>query len=124
MPLSICSGGACHSFYLSTITSILSSFSLPLTVVVPFLNYLGYALQLVGLMSIYTANKWRSPAFWIFLGGMTIQIVSQQKLIAWMGEQDWISWVGCGMMIIAVVLNAKWNKMTFGRKKLFTESIL
>jgi hypothetical protein len=74
MPLTICSGGACNGIYLSTVTSILSSFSVPLTLVVPFLNYLGFALQLLGLMSIYTANKWRSVAFWVYLVGMVLQI--------------------------------------------------
>jgi len=110
MPLSVCSGGACHSIYLSTVTSILSSFSVPLTVVVPFLNYLGFALQLVGLLSIYTANKWRSVAFWVYLVGMLIQLIFQ-------------GWIGCVMMIVAVVLNAKINTFTFG-KRLFSESIL
>ena len=110
MPLSICSGGACHSIYLSTVTSILSSFSVPLTVVVPFLNYLGFALQLVGLLSIYTANKWKSVAFWVYLVGMIIQLVFQ-------------GWIGCVMMIVAVLLNAKTNTFTFG-KKLFKDSIL
>lgn len=110
MPLSVCSGGACHSIYLSTVTSILSSFSVPLTVVVPFLNYLGFALQLVGLLSIYTANKWRSVAFWVYSLGMIIQLCFQ-------------GWVGCVLMIVAVVLNAKINTFSFG-KKLFKESIL
>jgi hypothetical protein len=110
MPLSVCSGGACHSIYLSTVTSVLSSFSVPLTVVVPFLNYLGFALQLVGLLSIYTANKWRSVAFWVYLSGMLIQLIFQ-------------GWIGCIMMIVAVVLNAKTNTFSFG-KKLFKDSIL
>ncbi len=110
MPLSVCSGGACTSIYLSTVTSILSSFSVPLTLVVPVLNYLGFALQLVGLLSIYTANKWRSLAFWIYLVGMILQL--------WMQ-----GWVGCVMMIGAVVLNAKSNRFVFG-KKLFKETIL
>lgn len=110
MPLSVCSGGACHSIYLSTVTSILSSFSVPLTVVVPILNYLGFALQLVGLLSIYTANKWRSVAFWVYALGMVIQFLLQ-------------GWIGCVLMIVAVVLNAKMNTFTFG-KKLFKESIL
>lgn len=110
MPLSVCSGGACHSIYLSTVTSILSSFSVPLTVVVPILNYLGFALQLVGLLSIYTANKWRSVAFWVYALGMVIQLLLQ-------------GWIGCVLMIVAVVLNAKMNTFTFG-KKLFKESIL
>lgn len=103
MPLSVCSGGACHSIYLSTVTSILSSLSVPLTVVVPFLNYLGFALQLVGLVSIYTANKWRSVAFWVYAVGMVIQL--------------WVQgWIGCVMMIAAVLLNAKSNTFTFGKK--------
>jgi hypothetical protein len=72
MPLSVCSGGACTSIYISTVTSILSSFSLPLTLVVPILNYLGLALQIVGLLSIYSANKWRSLAFWLYLIGMAL----------------------------------------------------
>ena len=75
MPLSVCSGGACTSIYISTVTSILTSFSLPLTLVVPLLNYLGFALQLVGLLSIYSANKWRSLAFWMYLVGMGVMMV-------------------------------------------------
>ena len=110
MPLSVCSGGACHSIYLSTVTSVLSSFSVPLTVVVPFLNYLGFVLQLVGLASIYTANKWKSPAFWIYSVGMVIQLIFQ-------------GWIGCLLMILAVLVNAKTNTFTFG-KKIFKESIL
>lgn len=110
MPLSICSGGACTSIYISTVTSILSSFSLPLTLVVPILNYLGFAMQLVGLVSIYSANKWRSLAFWLYIVGML--------LMAFLG-----GWIGCILIIIAVVLNAKTNKFVYG-KKLFKETIL
>jgi len=110
MPLSVCSGGACHSIYLSTVTSVLSSFSVPLTVVVPFLNYLGFAMQLVGLLSIYTANKWRSVAFWVYVAGMLWQLIFQ-------------GWIGCVLMITAVILNAKTNTFTFG-KKLFKDSII
>ena len=66
MPLTICSGGACNSIYISTVTSILSSFSVPLAMVVPVLNIIGYLLQLVGLFSLYSANKWRSIPFWIY----------------------------------------------------------
>lgn len=110
MPLSICSGGACTSVYISTVTSILSSFSLPLTLVVPILNYLGFVLQLVGLLSIYSANKWHSLAFWLYLLGMV--------LMAWLG-----GWTGCVLMILAVVLNAKTNRFVYGRK-MFKETIL
>ena len=110
MPLSICSGGACTSIYISTVTSVLSSFSLPLTLVLPILNYLGFALQLVGLISIYSANKWRSLAFWLYLSGMA--------LMALVG-----GWTGCILIIIAVVLNAKTNRFVFG-KKIFKETVL
>jgi hypothetical protein len=110
MPLSICSGGACTSVYISTVTSILSSFSLPLTLVVPILNYLGFALQLVGLLSIYSANKWHSLAFWLYFIGMGLMI--------WPG-----GWIGCVLMIIAVILNAKTNQFVYG-KKIFKETIL
>jgi len=110
MPLSICSGGACTSVYISTVTSILSSFSLPLTLVVPILNYLGFALQLVGLLSIYAANKWHSLAFWLYAIGMGIQTA-------------FAGWIGCVLMIVAVVLNAKTNRFVYG-KKIFKETIL
>jgi hypothetical protein len=103
MPLSVCSGGACHSIYISTVTSILSSFSVPLTLVVPVLNYLGFALQLIGLLSIYSANKWRSLAFWVYAVGMGLQLWLQ-------------GWIGCVLMIVAVVLNAKTNLFVFGKK--------
>ena len=110
MPLTFCSGGACNSIYISTVTSILSSFSVPLTMVVPVLNIIGYLLQLVGLFSLYSANKWRSIPFWMYVVGMILQL-----LIA--------AWVGAIIMIIAVVTNAKTNKFVFG-KRLFKESVI
>ena len=83
---------------------------MPLTMVVPVLNYLGFALQLVGLLSIYSANKWRSLAFWVYALGMGLQL--------------WIQgWIGCTLMIIAVVLNAKTNRFVYG-KKIFKEAII
>lgn len=110
MPLTICSGGACNSIYISTVTSILSSFSVPLTLVVPLLNVVGYILQLVGAASLYAANKWRSYAFWLYLVGMGSQMILPQ-------------WVGVILMITAVVINAKFNRFVYGRK-LFKESVI
>lgn len=78
--------------------------------VVPILNYLGFALQLVGLLSIYSANKWRSLAFWLYLAGMGIMLT-------------WEGWTGCVLIIIAVLLNAKTNRFVYG-KKIFKETIL
>jgi hypothetical protein len=106
MPLTVCSGGVCSGIYISTITSILTSFSLPITVVVPFFNVLGYLLQVVGLISVYSVNKWHSMAFWIYLVGMVSQILVSQ-------------WIGIVMIIGSVILNAKTNKFVFGRKKIF-----
>jgi len=115
-PLTICSGGACNSIYISTITSILSSFSVPLTLAVPLLNIFGYVMQLVGLISLYSANKWRSVPFWVYLVAMLGQILSKHYLI---------NWICCGLMIIATVLNAKTNKFVFGKsKKMFNSSIV
>jgi len=110
MPLTICSGGACNSIYISTVTSILSSFSMPLTMVVPILNVLGYVLQLIGLFSLYSANKWKSYPFWIYFVGMASQVFFNQ-------------WIGVIMMIVAVVMNAKVNRFVYG-KKIFKESIV
>lgn len=108
MPMTICSGGACNSIYVSTITSILSSFSVPLTMVVPFLNVLSYLLQLVGLFSLYSVDKWRSYPFWIYVIGMAVQIFIS-------------NWIGCGLMILAVLWNAKGNQFYFGKKKAFQD---
>lgn len=110
-PLTICSGGACNSIYISTITSILSSFSIPLTLAVPLLNLFGHILQLVGLISLYSANKWHSAAFWIYLVAMIAQIFS---------THHWINWICCAAMILATILNAKSNSFVYGKnKKLF-----
>lgn len=115
-PLTICSGGACNSIYISTVTSILSSFSIPLTLAVPLLNLFGYILQLVGLISLYSANKWRSAAFWMYLVAMVCQMISSHQ---------WINWICCGVMILASVLNAKSNQFVYGKnKKLFKQSIV
>jgi len=115
-PLTICSGGACNSIYISTITSILSSFSIPLTLAVPLLNLFGYILQFVGLISLYSANKWRSIPFWIYLVAMICQILSTHQVI---------NWICCGAMILSTILNAKINQFTYGKnKKLFKQSIV
>ena len=115
-PLTICSGGACNSIYISTVTSILSSFSIPLTLAVPLLNLLGYILQFVGLISLYSANKWRSAAFWIYLIAMVVQMISSHQ---------WVNWICCGVMILASVLNAKSNQFVYGKNiKLFKQSIV
>jgi hypothetical protein len=71
--------------------------------VVPVLNIIGYILQLVGLFSIYSANKWHSAAFWIYFLGMLSQIFVTQ-------------WVGVISMIVAVLVNAKTNKFVYGKK--------
>ncbi len=110
-PLQICSGGACNSIYISTITSILSSFSIPLTFAVPLLNLFGYVLQFIGLISLYSANKWRSVSFWIYLVAMIVQIC---------GIHPYVNWICCGAMISASILNAKTNTFIFGKnRKLF-----
>lgn len=110
-PLTICSGGACNSIYISTITSILSSFSIPLTIAIPLLNLFGHVLQLIGLISLYSANKWRSASFWIYLIAMIMQTII---------ENSYVNWACCGAMIFASILNAKRNKFVYGKnKKLF-----
>ena len=111
MPLTICSGGACNSIYISTITSILSSFSVPLTLVVPLLNVVGYVLQFVGMVSLYSVDKWRYYPFWIYTSGMLSQLILP-------------SWVGVVLMIVAVVINAKVHKFIYGSRSVFKESII
>lgn len=102
-PLTICSGGACNSIYMSTVTSLLSSFSLPLTVVVPFLNAIAYLLQIVGLVSLYSVHKLRYAPFWVYLTSMLAQAY----------VENWI----CGLgMLAAVVWNAKFHKFVYGRR--------
>ena len=115
-PLTICSGGACNSIYISTITSILSSFSIPLTLVVPILNVVGYVLQLIGLFSLYSTNKWRSMPFWLYLVSIVIQFFSFHQIV---------NWICCGGMILATVINAKTHRFTYGKKNaMFKESIV
>ena len=84
---------------------------MPLTMVVPFLNVLSYVLQLIGLLSIYSANKWRSFPVWIYIGGMVCQFVIS-------------NWFGCAMMIVAVLWNAKGNQFVYGKQKIFKESVI
>jgi hypothetical protein len=107
-PMTICSGGACNSIYISTITSILSSFSMPLTLVVPLLNVVGHLLQLIGLISLYSTNKWKSYAFWLYFVSMVGQYVY---------GSGYIGWICCAGMVAATIMNAKMNKVVYGRKK-------
>ena len=114
--MTICSGGACNSIYISTITSILSSFSMPLTLVVPLLNVVGHLLQLVGLISLYSTNKWKSYAFWMYF----VSMVGQYFYGA-----GWVGWICCAGMVTATVINAKMNKVVYGRKReMFKQSIV
>jgi hypothetical protein len=76
---------------------------MPITMVVPILNVVGYLLQLVGLFSLYSANKWHSYPFWIYLIGMLSQALFSQ-------------WISVTLMIVAVLVNAKTNKFIYGRK--------
>jgi len=78
--------------------------------VVPILNVVGYLLQLLGLFSLYTADKWKSWTFWLYFIGMCSQLVINQ-------------WVGIIAMVIAGFANVKRNKVVYG-KKIFKESII
>ena len=104
-PVSICSGGACHSFYASTITSLLSSFSLPLALITPFLNLLVYALQIMGLVSLYSVKGFKYAPLWLFFSGFLVQFILQYTLVS------------SGLMISGVVWNIRKNKFTFGKPK-------
>ena len=103
-PVSICSGGACHSFYASTITSLLSSFSLPLAIITPFLNLLVYALQVMGLVSLYSVKGWRYAPLWLFFAGFMVQFVLEYTVVS------------SGLMISGVVWNIRKNRFMFGKR--------
>lgn len=102
-PITFCSGGACNSIYMSTITSLFSSFSVPMTILMPFMKVLNILLQSVGLVSLYSVKRFRYIPFWVYLVSMCLQLV-------------WESWIfGLGM-IGAVIWNAKFHKHVFGKK--------
>lgn len=74
-----------------------------MTVMLPFLQVISLLLQSIGLVSLYSVNRFRYVPFWIYLIFMCLQLVIE-------------SWI-CGLgMVGAVIWNAKFNKHVFGRK--------
>jgi hypothetical protein len=102
-PITFCSGGACNSIYMSTLTSLFSSFSLPMTVLLPFLTIVSLLLQSVGLVSLFSVKRFSYLPFWVYLVSMCLQLVLE----------SWICGIG---MVGAVIWNAKYHKHVFGRK--------
>lgn len=65
----VCSGGACNSIYISSLTLFFSSIGISLTDWLPFLNGLGFIFVIIALFSLYSAKKQLSyPPF--YLGSM------------------------------------------------------
>jgi len=88
---------------MSTLTSLFSSLSLPMTILLPVLKVVALLLQSIGFVSLFSVKHFRYLPFWMYLLPMCLQLVLE-------------SWV-CGLgMVGAVIWNAKFHKHVFGRK--------
>ncbi|KAM3144611.1 hypothetical protein pb186bvf_003218 [Paramecium bursaria] len=53
----VCSGGACNSFYLSTLSAFFSAFGIPIAQYIHYLNYLCIILLAISLLSLYSVKQ-------------------------------------------------------------------
>ena len=110
----ICSGGACSSIYVSTITAFFSAIGISLTWI-SYIKYTALMFILISLFSLYSSKKniFYKPFLLSFLGSVFILI----NLIFY--ESYYLLFGGNELMIVAAFWNSKINKANiFGKKNI------
>jgi hypothetical protein len=111
----VCSGGSCHTLYVSTLSSFLSAVGLSVLDWMPYLNGLTFLFLLIGLLSLYIKNKsFKHKPFLLGLISATSIITSilfyESRLLLYGGNLG---------MIVAAIWNGRSDQPTlsFPKKK-------
>ena len=111
--VAVCSGGACNSFYISTISAFFAAFGVSVTHFIHYLNYLCVVLLLFSLISLYSVkNSWKYGPFLVTLIGASM-IFCDMFII----DLNVLNYIGNAKVIGAAIWNTKLNKFKFGRPK-------
>lgn len=111
--VSFCSGGACNSFYVSTLSAFFSAFGIPISQYLHYLNFLCIFLLVFSLTSLYSVKgSFKYGPFLLTLVGA--------GLIMWdmlIQDINYLNYLGNVMVIAAAFWNSKLNRFRFGRRK-------
>jgi hypothetical protein len=111
--VSVCSGGACNSFYISTLSAFFAAFGISITHFIHYLNYLCVVLLLFSLVSLYSVkNSWRyGPFLLTLLGALMI------GCDMFVYDMNVLNYVGNAGVIGSAYWNSRIHKFRFGRPK-------
>jgi hypothetical protein len=111
--VSVCSGGACNSFYISTFSAFFSAFGITFASFIHYLNFLCLLLLLFSLISLYSVKySWRYGPFILTFFGALLVICD-----LFVYDLNIINYTGNALIIIAAIWNSRINKFKFGRPK-------
>lgn len=110
---SICAGGACNSFYISTFSAFFSAFGISITKYIHYLNYVCVFLLGFSLFSLYSVKRsFKYGPFLSTLIGATMIILDM-----FVYDMDVLNYVGNGVIIASACWNSRINKYRFGGRK-------
>ncbi len=110
---SICAGGACNSFYFSTLSAFFSAFGIPITKYIHYLNYLCLFLLAFALFSLYSVKRSiKYGPFLITLIGVILILIDM-----FIYDYNILNYMGNVLIIASAFWNSKLNKFRFGTKK-------
>jgi len=107
--MSVCSGGACRSFYVSTLSTFFSAFGIPIFEYLHYLNFVAVLFIGINLFSMYTIKKsLLYVPFFLSLFG-SILVLTDMFII----DLDYLTYIGNFVIILAAILNIKMRKKKF-----------
>lgn len=109
----ICSGGACNSIYISTISAFFSAFGIPIFEYLHYLNFIAFIFIIITLFSLYTVK--RSILYKPFLISLIGSIFILIDMTIY--DCDYLTYSGNILIIAAAIWNSKLHKRRFGSKK-------
>lgn len=111
--VSVCSGGACNSFYVSTFSAFFSAFGVSFASFIHYLNFFCVFLLIFSLISLYSVKySWKYGPFILTFFGAGMIFCD-----LFIYDFNIINYVGNGLVIISAIWNSKINKFRFGRPK-------
>lgn len=111
--VAVCTGGACNSFYVSTLSAFFAAFGIPVTHFVHYLNYLCVVLLLFSLLSLYSVkNSWKYGPFLTTLAGASMILCDM-----FIEDINMLNYIGNALVIGSAFWNSRLNKFKFGRRK-------
>ena len=110
---SICAGGACNSFYISTFSAFFSAFGISIANYIQYLNYFCVFLLGFQLVTLYSVKRSILYAPFILTLIGAIMIITDMFFY----DLNFLNYAGNILIIGSAFWNIKLNKVRFGKKK-------